>query len=203
MKKQPLILSILLMSLLSAPAQAFDLSVLGGLNFYNPSETGAIAIDTSSKAGLTYGAYLGWMNTPGTTLEIGLLKVKRKYGFKSGTTDLSSSGSAIEIPLMLRLTMIPMLSFGGGVYYAHVSQTETIDGRILGVAVNTKRENSDFRQDDFGLRLSARFEMPLAPLVKLLLEGNYVHGLRDLTVSNTTERKNRELQLLTGVQLGF
>lgn len=191
MKKQHWVLALSLIALGSAPVHALEVIGVGGLNFHSPSvERTGTSVDSAT--GIALGAYLGWGLFPGFGMETGVISTRRKMTLNVSGVEQKSRYAAIEVPLMLRFTALPVLSFGGGIYHARNSRK-----------INGDTEDANRKRGEFGTRLNARFTLPLAPLVGFVVEANYLLGLTDIDLDPNSSFKTREIQALVGVSVSF
>ena len=189
MKK--LLTLILAGALYVGSAQAAHVNVLAGLTRANP-DTG---IPSSSSTAVSFGATLDFAILPFFDVETGLMSVGVKYGY--GSTDVKTR--AMEIPLLLRFTAIPLVDFGAGAYFqkyngTYSSTTSGVETTGISWAPGTK-------QNDFGAKVSARLLLPLAPFTHFIVDANYKLGLFNLAQVGTF--KTRELGVLVGLGFGF
>jgi len=188
----------------AAPAHAIELTVLGGLNLHSSSvDPEAAGTETGGGTGAAFGALIGWEFIPAFGLETGALFVKKDNNVKATGTDLETSHGAIEVPLMLRFTALPILSVGGGLVYTRNSRTTSREGTLLSASVNDEIEAAALKRNEWGARLNARIGMPLVPLVSAVLDLNYVLGLSDIDLDPNASSKTREFQVLVGASIGF
>lgn len=202
--------SWVLAAALSSPreARAFGLDLLGGLNRSQPSVSSPGLTDLTTKAGstATYGAFLDFRLDRAFSLETGVQVLPRTYvtDVPSLLTGYTSTIRYLEVPLLLRFNALPLLSFAAGGYFAQgIGDTELV-GRVGGtqIAVIQSIESASIRKQDYGLLGSVRIELPLAPAIRLLVDGRYLYGLRNVDTSGGS-LKWRDLQLMGGLGFGI
>ena len=183
---------LVLLAILTSPsAQALEVGVLGGLNFWSPSASSGLgSITTSAGSNLAAGAYVQKGFNPLFDVELGLMYVKKKADLTLLGSVSSSSYNAIQIPLILRTGFIPgnFFNVGAGAYY------ETVSGGTP----------SGQKSSDYGLVGSAQVRFPLAPLTKFIVDARYLMGLSEQSTDTTNiSIKNRGIEVLAGLSFGI
>jgi hypothetical protein len=130
-------------------------AILGGLNQ---------TVSTGGSTGYTAGARLGF-GLAILEADVGAMYLSRAF---SGIDNINF----IQIPAMIRYSLIPMLSIGGGGYYD--------------IAITSNAPSA------YGIRGALMVSVPAFPL---FAEANYSHGLG--TTGTTTDNVN-DVQLLVG-----
>lgn len=185
-------------------AQAeLSLSAVGILNFSNSAVSPAPP-STSKSMGTTVGfGVLGAMPIfPGFSAEIGALYVPRKVGTNIAGVNVSTlTSNSLEVPLLVRCTLLPIVSFGLGVYYAHTLGDGTTS-RPNVADTPFKYELSNVSTSDFGLEASVAASYPILPMLSIVGDVRYLLGLTNQT-SGTTTTQYRDLQFLAGVSVGL
>lgn len=189
-----LFLSLLLLA--ASPAFA-QLGVVGTATFSGSSAQDRNALSTanpfSSKTKLGFGAFLRGDANLIANLEAGVFYTPRSYTVGPNS---SINLPTLEIPLLLRITAIPLLSFAVGGYYAYKIGDATAEGTAIPLLYTPLNFNSH----DFGLCAAAGFQFPLGPIA-LMAEARFLFGLADLDPDPIGTLKTRNLQLLAGVIL--
>jgi hypothetical protein len=209
MKKLVLIVLFGIFAASAAQAGA-RVNALGGITMANPSESGVTPVSTyKAKSAMTYGATVDFDVNPMIAIETGILSVGGKIEITtSGVVDTAVT-RAIEVPFLVRFTALPILDFGVGGYYQKFNSTfELTDSAGTKTTYNW---NTDFfnKTTDYGAKLSARLMLPLAPMIKFVVDANYKMGMANLNDSSlagsTAGRtfKNREMAALAGISIGF
>lgn len=187
-------LVLLGLTVLAAPAYA-GLGVLGTLTFSGADGRDRNALNTTnpftSKGRLGFGAFLRGDANYTANLEAGVNYTPRTYGV--GTANGTITLPTLEVPLMLRITALPILSFGIGGYYAYKIGDATAEG-----AIPLVYSPLNFNSHDFGLVGAVGVQFPLG-LLALLGEFRYMFGLSDLDPDPIGELKTRHFQFLAGV----
>jgi len=197
------ILAVLILSTVSiGSASALELSALGGLTMGGPNVSGG-AITYSNGTGITYGALLGFNMMPGFGFETGVLSIGKKFKSTNAGVESENTMRAWEVPLLLRFTALPVLSFGAGAYYQ--LSDKTVKSKAVATGVETVYNVSDLskKRQDIGLKANARAAFPMAPTLKIILDASYKMGLGDRDTNAAVTDKNSEIDLLAGVSFGF
>lgn len=194
-------------------ASAFELGVEGGLSIHSPGLTinsgGATTPTLGSKTNITYGVFAGTSALPGFQLESGLMLIPRRFTETDQTGIIADTKfNNLVVPVMVRFTLLPMISIGGGAYYAmgtgQISTTITPAGGTAGAEVLSDFDsNGGIKKSGYGALASARLDLPMAPLVSLLLDARYLMDLSDRSGDSSESLKGKDLQILTGLSFGF
>lgn len=174
----------------AADFNAFAGAAVGQNHFSQSGPTSALGWGTQVTVGLgrTLGAelgviYLGEASTYGTP--------------SSGGTGNSLTQNFLDVPLMLRLTLIPNLSFMGGAYYGWgvgPNRYYATDGSITSGTGSNKH--------DYGQIFGASLQLPFQKHMKLRLESTYQHGNANISTGPYTEH-TRVLTFWIGGQFDF
>jgi hypothetical protein len=110
-----------------------------------------------------------------------------------------------EFPLILRMHLGRMLSFGVGGYYAIVKGDIGVASEVGGAKGSTRASYGDSAQttSDFGAVTSLALRFRMLPLIYLLIDGRYTIGMKNNSTAAGGDRKYNDMQLLAGLQLGF
>lgn len=184
MKRLTSIFLLLALVTLSSRAPAAEFSAVGALNFNRGAGAPTGAVGWASGTTFGGGVLLGQTANPFINLEGGFMFMPREYteGF------LQYGFSTLEFPVMLRVTALPILSFAAGGYYARV-----VDHKGTDLIIN---------DNDAGLGLSVAVRFPIAPMIGLLFDGRYMHGLTNLDKRGTTLNR-RDFQILGGLSFSL
>ncbi len=109
-------------------------------------------------------------------LEAGGLYVHRRTS--------SASTYAIEVPVLVRYSLVPGFSIGAGGYW--VAQTSAPD---------------TLQDYDFGLAASLALTIPFFSVFNLLLDGRYLYGLYNVAVADAS--LYRDAQFFVGLKVNF
>ena len=178
------------------------LSFVGAAIASQPAETTQQYSATNS---VGVGALLEFGILPMIGLELGALSMKRKYTQTIGSTETMTNKELYQFPVLLRLNLGSMLSFGFGGYYARY-QGKIFEQSTSGAAITSGEyaySDKFATEHDYGLATSLALYFPMAPMMKLLLDGRYTMGLRDNDTRDTFQLKYNDYQLLAGLQIGF
>lgn len=177
---------------LSRPAQALELTVLGGLNFaktaYEPD------VDFDSKIAFSYGGLIATDFATLFTIETGALFMNRKVADALNSYRMST----FQIPLLLRVSL-PIVSFGAGAYYAFKLGDITQEDLLTGGETDLEPAKSG----DFGLMGNVRLSFPFAPTMAIVLDGRYSFGLTNQSETAGETAKTRDLAVFAGLNLSL
>jgi hypothetical protein len=178
----------------SSSAHALDIKGYGAVNVYNTAATdlAGATVSTTAKPGFGFGA-AGAIGIIPFILEVdvGVLYMKRIW--TQSSVDLSYA--TLQIPVMARVSAIPIISPGVGAYFA------TAMGDMSVGSTTTTFASAGFNSLDIGLIGSVEAKFGILPMVKLVVDGRYLFGLTNS--ATTGDAKTREFQLLAGVSVGF
>jgi len=208
MSRLALVISVVLVSFNSA--HAFELKPVVGINLGSSKVSPEAASTTyGGRNGLLLGALMEVGLIPGLfALEFGALRVP--YGSSAVTTSgasittVEASWSVIQLPLVLRMTALPIVSFGAGPYMGFaLGQVSTT---ISGTGLTTTSSDSDLTsaaKTDFGALLSCAAKFPLLPLVDFLFDARLLVGFKNLTDAAGSSVKINHIQMMAGAAIGF
>jgi hypothetical protein len=157
-----------------------------------------------SKVGFGGGAILDFHLMERTSFEVGGLYINRKLD--DTTTGVITSTHAIQVPVLLRFYLHPMISIGVGGYWAHgvgSVNTEDSSGNVLSTG---SYADNDTKVNDYGLVGSVAVRFPLSQTMRLLIDARYNYGLSNvytdpLAAGDTS--KDRDIQALVGLQFAL
>jgi hypothetical protein len=203
--------------LLTSPAHALlRLSPVVGLNWSSSTSDPPNPLEPQARPALGFGGLLGLdLTDGGLELELGALYKQHKVGQDddakltaagfSGVSELQASVNSLELPLVFRLTSLPVIRPGAGLYYSTYLGKGTLTftnaaGNEVSTEVDFDSPSTQSEKTDLGALLSVQAVLPLAPTLGLLLDTRYKLGLKDTDKSSDVE-KTRELEVLAGVSL--
>jgi Outer membrane protein beta-barrel domain len=204
------VLLVIAFAFSAGTANALEVSVVGayGMSNVNISNTTGTASASSSSNGTSFGGgvLLAGSLAPMFQLEVGALYLPRTITASDNSGDsLNTTFNTLQVPVVLRLSPAPILSLGVGGYFAEglgsVSQTATSGG--VSQTSTESYSAANWSATDFGLLGSIRLGAPVAPLVKLFVDGRYVMGLKNLDTTNDTTTHAKDIQILAGVSFGM
>jgi hypothetical protein len=141
-----------------------------------------------------------------SSIEIDALYVKRSVEvITTGGTDDTYASKVVQIPVIFRVNLIPsILSVGAGPYY-EIGLSSGVDDTFGGTTANYSYTALNMKHMDYGLVGSARFQLPLFPFVRMLVDARYVYGLSEqyLDTSLGESLKNRYIQVFAGLGLSM
>lgn len=193
----------LLLSVLGPGAFAFEMNVLGGMNYAAPSEF-ILGVDqgwTGSSAG-TFGI------NASLPLFSGLLSIETGAFWVATASERTESGVPllrkaewIQAPLLLHYHFDGSMSLGAGGYAAF--SRGMVATTTLGSTLNQPYDTAQIQREDFGLIFDLRARFHLTPGLHLILDARYQHGLRDLSTLTTKSLSTRSIQVLAGMGYEF
>lgn len=187
-------------------ASLLDLSFVGIGTFARPSISNASgSTSTSGRLGIGFGALAGFPMGKALGLEVGALYLPHKYSTNSFGfvgTETNTSLTSLTFPVLVRITAIPLISFGAGPYMAFAmgdiaSQTGTTAETTSTYSV------SNMGTTDFGVMASAALELPIAIAARVLFDLRYQIGLSNVSQSTTFSFKYNNLFLMGGVKIAI
>lgn len=201
----------------SAKAE-LKLSVVGAYLNNSPTVSSNVSTVTiSGNSGTSYGG--GALLSFGLSrfmVETGALYVQRKAGatmtstLPAGTLTQTMTFTDLQIPLMLRMGLLPMLNVGVGVVYnigmGNISLDQTDPSGIAGGNFTGKSESYSQAQDassDLAAAAGVQLNIPLGSRYGLLLDGNYQFGITNLDTSGNYPLKVNVIQVLAGLNIAF
>ena len=208
-------LSLLFAGTLCQKAQAGGASLVevagvGTVNFSTPRLSDANGLPPtaiSPKMGLGVGALVYFPFFPGFNLETGVLYVSHRSNITLvGSTPGQLGLTSLMVPVMIRFTALPVVSFGAGIYGAKgigkVSSYDPATGNLITELTYAEANTSDF---DLGAIVGASLNISLLPMTSILIDLNYYLGLKNL---DTTNNPNQTIRLggilgMVGVKFGF
>jgi hypothetical protein len=198
---------ILALSILASPSYALNFSAVGGLNMSAPtiSENG-VSLSLSSKSTVGGGALLGFPVAKVMEIEFGGLYLPRRYGLSLGALGSSESTvNSIQVPLLLRFTAAPFISFGAGGYFANMFGNVKTTTTALGETATSEESlaDSNMKSSDYGVALNARLHFAMAPGVSMIVDGRYNIGLANVYTESGGTIKFSDFQVLGGLTLGL
>jgi hypothetical protein len=198
------VLLIIPVSLSISAAEAWDLAVMGGLNYSQPSLNPDPPVGTtlSTKSAFDIGALGAFPISDGYQLEGGLIRHTRITALDNATSSTESRYSGWLIPLRLRFMRAEFLGFGFGPYIGLLNaRTKTITRYASGSSGESDADDPNRKSLEFGLNINLRIAIPVYHEAKLVLDGSYLFGVTDINKSGTAEDKTQDLLLLVGFQI--
>ena len=197
------ILLILTLFSFSSQAKAFEYGILGGLNLYSPSYSDPSQVTspaTSSSSSSAFGLSVSTGLIPLITLEADLLYVTRSASFTNGALSPNSTSNlsfhALEIPVMARISIIPIFfNVGGGLYYAMAL------GSVNKAGSDIDYSAAGINKTEVGALLAAELKIPALTFFNIVGDARYQFGFTDLSKTPASvSLKTRELQFFAGVE---
>jgi hypothetical protein len=182
-------------------APAFRLNALAGLNFANVKYTPDVA-GWSAKGALSYGATVEFGMGSLISIETGLFMNKNKRDFSTTGLSFSLEQASMEVPLMARFHILPILDFGVGGYYETFDKKVTASNSSNTALVGNGDDTSGNQYDTYGVKAGVRARLPILPTLGFLVDASYKMGLKDTDKSSGTA-KNSSYAAMAGLSIGF
>lgn len=174
--------------LMGIQAQAASLSVVGAMNLNRAGGTftsSGLSISWGNTTTFGFGLLLSGEANPFVNIEAGLLYLPRRYEEQIVERSLDT----LEVPVVLRFSALPVLSFAAGGYFARV--------------VNANATETFLDQNDYGIVGSVAIRVPVAPTLGVLLDVRYLHGIANLDKRAPNELERRDFQILAGLNFSI
>lgn len=201
-----LLISLVLLLGASAPASAFDLAVVGGVNFNHPSVNPDPVNGGSytSRAAVDFGSLGVFRLSDGYEFETGLLRHSRDVTLGDSTGDTESRYSGWLVPLTFRFMRSEAFGLGFGPYVAFLgSHTKSTVKPRSGGSAEIDAVDPIRKSTEVGLRASLRIALPTYRDWTAILDASYLFGVTDLNKAETIETKTQEILLLVGLRIPF
>lgn len=205
---------ILAISMFSYAQESSALTVagLGGLNYATPSQDADAAdasFENSADAAFAFGGILALPFGEGVEFETGLFYRTNTYTTDSSLRGVNLSETTysyknVRIPALLRFTALPIISFGGGVFYEIGTGQVEATNEKNGTTVSQSFADSSLKDRNYGLALNARLSLPLLPtMLTGIVDVSYDYGLRNLSMDGDYDYKSRNLMALIGIGISI
>ena len=201
---------IVLLALFNSGASAWALPSMGvavvgagTLENYNQSTTSRTSLISNHREfGFPGGGLLVDFDLGSFQLQSGLLYLQHKYGNSEFQFDVTEQ--TIDLPILLRYKIFPMLSIGAGVYAARFVGHQTVFLMNSGTVGNTLVVDEPYPSSmDYGFLLSAALAIPVG-FYDVVADGRYAQGLKNLALDPTNNSlKRNEFQFFAGIRLGL
>lgn len=193
MKKFSILVAAIALTSVGALAQQVGIGIKGGPNFARLDANSSLASNYSSRTGWHAGAFVLFRGERiGFQPEIIFSQQGSKFDY-SGTPDLKSNFSYVNIPLILKLYTIAgiNLQVGPQIGFLTKAEWETPSG--------TEDIKDDLKNTDISLGLGVGWDLPFG----LSLDARYNLGLNDNASSGApvTDLKNQVIQISAGYKL--
>jgi hypothetical protein len=182
-----------------SPSQSYsNLGMITG----TPTVTGSFGIG----GGLLFDIPLAM----GVGFEFGGLYLPRKIEVNGQTLtpkadDVTSTYHEIQVPVLLKFRLLPMVHIGVGGYWA--TAMGSIDAEDATTSANSNSSETysaaGLKSSDYGLLGSFGFSLPLgAGGTHFMVDGRYAYGLENISTGTDTV-KNRDVEVLVGLSFPF
>lgn len=168
------------------PAEAFELSIVGGLNYAAPTQkVSGVGQNWTGDAAPAYGALLGTeLFSTRFELESGILLMTSTYEEPGAST---RNLGFTQVPFLLRFHIDEWISVGAGGYLAYTRGSR----------------DPALTAGDQGLVLSLKAKLYLTATLQLVLDARYQHGLANMALVSSDLYNTRSIQMLAGVCIPF
>jgi hypothetical protein len=188
--------------LVTIPAHAWDLSLVGGIDFGNQNVSSAPLV-LSADTGFSGGVLVGQALSDHFALETGLLYLPRPLSAFSilGGPTTRTEFRALWVPLTARWSPWPFLAIVAGGYVAHgVGNLITKDssGATL---LSESYETGQINRTDYGFLLGSGFLIPVGKKIDLRIDLEYAGGLPNVDTSKATSDKFVDFLILAGARV--
>lgn len=197
-----------------------DLGLLIGASISSTyMTTGSSAVESKAKVAPNVGLLANFNLHRRFSLETGLVYAPRVSGIKfssSSSDEMIVRQHILEVPLMARLWLGKVFSFGLGGYVSHAIGDMSISGTTTAGGQSREITNDDvsdrsydgagLHKLDYGLTGGIQFRIPVATHFKLLIDTRANYGLRDLRTTpraSTFEVHGHSLRFLAGGAFSF
>ncbi len=199
----PFFRTFLMLLLISAPAKAFDIAALGGLNYAAPTEHASgidqhFTGDAASDFGITLGEKLF---DSSFDFETGFFLLSEKSEQNVTGPTLIRSTQAKHIPFIIRYRFDDSMSLGLGGYASFYDGN--VDTNLNNVTTRQTSEQANLYRNDFGILISLRAKLHLTKDFFLVLDARYQHGLTNLATQSADVHNTRSIQTLAGILFYF
>ncbi len=186
-------------------AQAFELSLVGGVNLATPSDQVNSSSSTgTSKLAFGGGALLGFSMVPTVELEIGALYMGRHFTAAVPTGSEEDTYYSFEVPVIVRLIGLRYLTVGAGAYYAVPQGQDSYNlSPTSGSASSGSTTATSNFKNDLGAVASVGIKFPIGVASNFLIDGRYYYGLTNMSQNSNETLKARDLQILAGINFEF
>lgn len=202
--KQVLIAGLLMIPF--ASQAAMEITAMGGLNMPSPSWKAEVlgtsldipATETGGIAGGVYAAFPFSANL--FAFETGLTYLTSKYTLALSTSKVETT--RLQIPLLLRVIKLPIVSFGVGAYYEMGLGKVKLTDTTTGASTNQSYKDTGIKSGDYGILADLRFRIPVGPKFGIVLDGRYNYGLAEMSeTAPALKVKNSAIQAMGGISI--
>lgn len=195
-----LLLHTAVISFLVLPAAGYaaTISVAGLANVAKGESTDAKrSVTSDALLGFGAGLFLEFEPTPSAGVfgvEPGLVYMQRNIGYGSTLTEKTTW---VQVPILARLHFLG-ISLGAGPYLAHA--TGDIKEELGSTTATVTYSDAGVSTIDYGVIAALGFNIPVPFVAKPFVEGRYDIGLKNLSKSEGTTYKYKDMQVLLGLR---
>jgi len=174
-------------------AQEFAIGIKGGPNFANIDTDASFADNYDSRTGFHLGAFALWRGERvGIQPELLFSQQGSTFKFNTGSPDIKSNFSYVNIPVIVKLYTIAGINLQVGPQIGFLTTAE----------VNDEDVKDELKKTDFSLALGVGWDLPFG----LTVDGRYNLGLSDIndfegSGAPTETIKNQVWQVSVGYKL--
>lgn len=186
-----------------------ELGLVLGMALSSNTNSEPIGLKSATQLGFGAGLMFNFNLSPFLSLESGLHYAPRKLSFDAGVVERTETYQTLEFPLLARLWLGRIVSFGVGGYTS--LGIGDIHTRILAqnaeiFSGDSSYDTNQLKSVDYGLMGSLQFRVPVSDDVSLLFDSRFNFGLRDLRFSPSDDDKSRmwrSLRFYAGAAIGL
>jgi hypothetical protein len=196
--------SIAILGLLGARQLAHSASIMPVFGVNLPNATIEPTTNFTVKSGPQlnfFGAFLEYQMLPRLTIEGGLLWMKRGFATDVSGTQTVYTFEGPQLPILFRLAVNRVLSFGMGGYAFHAvgnyakKTGGTTEVRAFGFG--------DYGRDDTGVAMSVALRFGLGSQISVVLDGRLLYGLQNISEGTGFTTRLYDIQAMAGVKFAL
>jgi hypothetical protein len=197
------ILTLFLCAITAQETKAFELTVLGGVNYAAPTQrTAGVDIHQTGNATPTFGLFGSTsLFSSAFTIETGVVSLTQQSERDNFVPFVTQKMQFIQVPLLLRYHLDQSISLGVGGYAAfaqgNVQTTQT------SVTTETPYETLFLNKTDAGLLLNIHVRFAMAPPFYAIIDARYQHGLMNMAKTQNDLLNTRSVQAMAGLSYEF
>lgn len=209
MKNSLLFSSVLVLTLLSAFSFGGDNKRGTQIKFLGLYNNPVLKLDpttgatVANKTGFGGGMMIEFPLGSKVGFEIGAVYTPYIYGLTSSGLDWTISWNMIHAPALFRFHFGNVFSLGLGGYYGMAMGKMKLKATALGQTVEAEDDLDSAAKSDYGVVGSMGFTFRLGKSMRFILEGRYLHGLKNLSASSSTTAYFSHMQGLAGFGFEF
>src|SRR6478609_1574211 len=195
MKKTVTILTVLLITGLSAPAWSqaqFSLGIKGGLNFANLDVKSSASANYENRTGYHAGAF-ALIKITAFAIQPEILFSKQGTNYTVSTTSYEANFDYINVPIMLKFYLPLGLNLQAGPQFGFLTTAEV--KQTVGSTSSVQDVKDFYKGSDVAASMGLGWDLPFG----LTVDARYNLGLSDISDgSNTNSTKNQVFMISAG-----